>query len=59
MQDKKSTTEKHAAASRTISMAMLIRWCGAKRITQYGRSRATLDATGCRHRVIIHPAPPR
>ena len=26
-------------------MAMRIRWYGAERIAQYGRSRATLDAT--------------
>jgi hypothetical protein len=30
-------------------MAMQIRWYGAESITQYGRSRATLDATGLRH----------
>ena len=31
-------------------MAMRIRWYGAESITQYGRSRATLDATaGLRH----------
>ncbi len=61
MQHKKSTTEKRADASQAILMAMRIRRCGAKRITQYqyGRSRATLDATGCRHRVIICPAWPR
>ena len=29
-----------------ISMAMWIRWYDAERIAQYGRSRATLDATG-------------
>jgi hypothetical protein len=31
-------------------MAMRIRWYGTERIAQYGRSRATLDATGRRHR---------
>ncbi len=55
MHDKKSTTEKHAAASQTISMAMRISWYGAKRIAQYGRSRATLDASGRCHRAIICP----
>ncbi len=36
-------------------MAMRIRRYGAKRIAQYGRSRATLDATGRRHRARILP----
>ena len=55
MHDKKSTTEKHAAASRTISIGMRIRRYGAERINQYGRSQATLDASGGRHWAIIHP----
>ena len=38
---------------------MQIRWCGAKRIAQYGRSRATRDATGHCHRVNIRPVLPR
>ena len=46
MQDIKSTTEKNGPASRAISMAMRIKQYGAERITQYGRSRATLDTTG-------------
>jgi hypothetical protein len=41
-----------------ISMAMRIRWYGAKRIAQYSRSRATLDATGCRHQASIRPVSP-
>jgi hypothetical protein len=40
-------------------MAMRIRWYGAKRIAQYGRSRATLDATGCCHQASIPPVLPR
>jgi hypothetical protein len=36
---------KNAANSLAISMAMRIRRYGAERIAQYGRSRATLDAT--------------
>ena len=32
---------------------------GAERIVQYGRSRATLDATGRRHRASIGPVSPR
>jgi hypothetical protein len=34
-------------------MAMQIRRHGAEHIAQYGRSRATLNATGCHHRAII------
>ena len=48
MHDIKSMTEKNAPTSLAISMAMRIRWYGAERIAQYGRSRATLDATGRR-----------
>jgi hypothetical protein len=40
-------------------MAMWIRRYGAERIAQYGRSRATLDATGCHHRASIHPVLPQ
>ena len=47
IQDIKSTKEKHAPASQAISKAMWVRRYNAKRITQYGRSRATLDATVC------------
>jgi len=59
MQDKKSTKEKYAPALQAISMAMRISRYGAERITQYGRSRATLDATGCRDRASIRPVSPR
>ena len=55
MQDIKSSTEKHAPASRAISKAMRVRRYDAERIAQYGRSRATLDATGRRNRAIICP----
>jgi len=51
--------EKNAPTSLAISMAMRIRWYGAERIAQYGRSRATLDATGCRHRASIRPVLPQ
>ncbi len=49
----------NTAALLDISMAMRIRRYGAERIAQYGRSRATLDATGRRQRVSIHPVLPR
>ena len=44
MHDIKSMTAKNAPTSLAISMVMQIRWYGAERIAQYGRSRATLDA---------------
>ena len=44
---------------RAILMAMQIRWYGAEHIAQYDRFRGTLDATGRRHRAIIHPVSPR
>ena len=50
---------KNAAAILAISMVMRIRRYGAERITQYGRSRATLDATICRHWSSIPPVSPR
>jgi len=37
----------------------LMRRCGAERITQQSMSRATLDASGCRHLAIICPVLPR
>ena len=59
IQDIKSTKEKHAPASRAISKAMRVRRYNAERIAQYGRSRATLDATICRHWSSIRPVSPR
>jgi len=47
MEDTKPTTEKNAAASLAILMAMRIRRYGAERIAQYGRSRATLVDPRC------------
>ena len=37
-------TENYAHTLLAISMAMSMRWYGAKRIAHYCRSRATLDA---------------
>jgi hypothetical protein len=59
MQDIKLTPEKNAASSWAISMAVWIKQYGAERIAQYGRSRATLDATGRHHWVSIHPVSPQ
>ena len=58
MQDIKSRTETNAPALRAILMAMRIRRYGVESITQYGRSRATQDATGRRHWAIISPISP-
>jgi hypothetical protein len=59
MQDKTSTTETNAPTSLAILMALRIRRYDAKRIDQYGRSRATLDATGRRNRASIRPVSTR
>jgi hypothetical protein len=59
MHDIKLMTETKALTLLAISMAMQIRWYGAKCIAQYGRSRATLDATGRRHWASICPVLPR
>ncbi len=40
-------------------MAMRISRYSAERIAQYGRSRATLDATVLRHRASIRPVSPQ
>ncbi len=52
-------TEKNAPTLLAILMAMRIRWYGAERIVQYGRSRATLDATGRHYRASIRLILPR
>jgi len=52
-------TEKHAPPSRAILKAMRVRQYNAERIAQYGRSRATLDATERRHQASIHPVSPQ
>ncbi len=49
MQDIKLAEEKNGPALRAILMAMRIRRYNAEHITEYGRSKATLDATICRH----------
>ena len=59
MHDIKLMTEKNAPASRAILMAMWIRWYNVERIAHYGRSRATLDATGSCHWASIRPVLPR
>ena len=51
-------TENNGHALRAISMAMRIKWYVVERITQYSRSRTTLDATGHCHWASIHPVLP-
>ncbi len=55
----KNDDRKNAPTLLAISMVMQIRRYGTKRITQYGRSRATLDATGRRRWASICPVLPR
>ncbi len=64
MQDITSMTEKNGPALQAILMAMRIRWYGirrysAERIAEYGRSRATLDATERHHQASVRPVLPR
>jgi hypothetical protein len=59
LQDIKLTKEKHAPALRAISKAMRVRRYNAKHITQYSRSRATLDATERSDRASICPVSPQ
>jgi hypothetical protein len=40
-------------------MAMVVRWCDTKRIAQCSMSRATPEATGCRHWVTTHSVLPQ
>ncbi len=49
----------NAADLLAISMAMRIRRYGAERIAQYGRYRATLDATGGHYWASIRPVSPQ
>jgi hypothetical protein len=43
----------------TILMAMAVHRCNTKRIAQCSMSRATPEATGCRHRVTTHSVSPQ
>jgi len=45
-----SATTKKAGESLVISIAMRMRRCDAGRIARWSTSRASLEATGCRHR---------
>ena len=48
--DSKLTATKNADESLAISMAMAMQWYDARRIARWSTSRASFEATGCRHR---------
>jgi hypothetical protein len=57
--DNKSTATKNAGESMAISIAMAMQWYGAVRIAQWITSGASLEATGCSHRVSACVVLPR
>jgi len=50
---------KNAGKSTTISMAMAMQRYNTGRIAQWSTSRASLEATGCRHRASACAVSPR
>ena len=54
-----STTMKNVGESLAISIAMRMRQCDAGRIARWSTSRASLKATGCRHRASAFAFLPR
>jgi hypothetical protein len=58
-QDIKSMKENMHLLRKPFWKAMRVRWYDAERIAQYGRSRATLDATERHDWGIIHPVSPQ
>ena len=59
MGDNKSATTKNAGKLLAILIAMQMPWCDAGHIARWSTSRASLDATGCRHGASAHIALPR
>ena len=58
--DNKSTATKNAGESMAILIAMAMQWYDAGRIARWiTLSRASLEATGCRHRVSACAVLPR
>ena len=55
----KLTATKNADESLAISMAMAMQRHDARCIAQWSTSRASLEATGCRHRASSRIASPR
>ena len=45
-----SRVTKNAGKSMAISIAMAMQWYNAGHIARWSTSRASLEATGCRHR---------
>ena len=50
---------KNAGKSTTISIAMAMQQYDARRIARWSTSRASLEATGCRHRASACAVSPR
>ena len=50
--DNESTATKYAGESMAISIAMAMQRYDARRIARWSTFRASLEATGCRHRAI-------
>jgi len=50
---------KNAGKSTTISVAMAMQWYNAGHIARWSTSRASLEATGCRHRENAFAVSPR
>ncbi len=57
--DNESTATKNADESMAISIAMAMQRYGARRIARWSTSRASLEATGCRHRASACAVLPR
>ena len=57
--DNKLTATKNAGESMSISIAMAMQRYDAGHITQWSTSRASLEATGCRHRASACAVLPR
>ena len=57
--DNESTATKNADESMAISIAMAMQRYDARRIARWSTSRASLEATGCRHRASACAVSPR
>ncbi len=57
--DNELTSTKNSDESLAISMAMAMQRYDARRITRWSTSRASLEATGCRHQASACAVLPR
>ena len=57
--DNESTATKHAGETMEISIAMAMQRYDTRRIARWSISRASLEATGCRHRASACAVSPR